>query len=132
MSNDSAPAPEISVVIPVFNGSNTLRAVVASVGEALSGVDYEIVLVDDGSTDDSWATITELAADPVVRGSRMLKNYGQHSAVVAGLAQARGSWVATIDDDGQNNPADIPVLLAAAENNEAGACLHQLRDGGHQ
>ena len=115
MSTDSAPTPEISVVIPVFNGSNTLRAVVASVGEALSGFDYEIVLVDDGSTDDSWATIEELAADPAVRGSRMLKNYGQHSAVVAGLAQARGAWVATIDDDGQNNPADIPVLLAAAE-----------------
>lgn len=109
------PAPEISVVIPVYNGSKTLPDVVASVTAALIDFRCEIILVDDGSTDDSWNTIKELSADPAVRGSRMLKNYGQHSAVVAGLAQARGTWVATIDDDGQNDPADIPVLLAAAE-----------------
>ncbi len=110
---------EISVVIPVYNGAATVPGVVDNVRAALADMTFEVVLVDDGSSDDSWAAITDLARDSEVRGLRMLKNYGQHAAVVAGLEAARGHWVVTIDDDGENHPSDIPILLAAA------------RDGGH-
>jgi glycosyltransferase involved in cell wall biosynthesis len=105
---------EISVVIPVYNGATTVPGVVDSVRAALAQHSFEVVLVDDGSSDDSWVTIRELAARDEVRGLRMLKNYGQHAAVVAGLEAARGAWVVTIDDDGENDPADIPAMLSAA------------------
>jgi glycosyltransferase involved in cell wall biosynthesis len=114
--NQTEPVgPEISVVIPVYNGARTIGDVVDTVHAALSTMDYEVVLVDDGSSDDSWAVIKELSDNTRVSGRRMLKNYGQHAAVVAGLEASRGSWVVTIDDDGQNDPEDIATLIAAAE-----------------
>ena len=105
----------MSVVIPVYNGSRTVRAVVERTRSALSDISHEVILVDDGSSDASWDTIAELAeAFEGVRGLRLLKNYGQHAAVVAGLDAAGGEWVVTIDDDGENDPHAIPLLLAAA------------------
>lgn len=106
--------PTFSIVIPVYNGARTVGDVVERVAQALAGETYEIVLVDDGSADDSWEVITRLSAEGPVRGLRMLKNYGQHAAVVAGLEAARGEWVVTIDDDGENDPAEIPALHRAA------------------
>ncbi len=104
----------ISVVIPVYNGSETIVGVVDSVSSALADMAFEVVLVDDGSRDDSWETICELANREYVRGFQMLKNYGQHAAVVAGLDEARGSWIVTIDDDGENDPTEIPRMIASA------------------
>jgi glycosyltransferase involved in cell wall biosynthesis len=106
---------EVSVVIPVYHGAKTVAAVVERTNAALADVPHELVLVDDGSKDDSWTTIEALAEQyEAVRGLRLLKNYGQHAAVVAGFEAAVGRWVVTIDDDGENDPAAIPSMLDTA------------------
>jgi glycosyltransferase involved in cell wall biosynthesis len=105
-------APAISVVVPVYNGAATLEELVRRVDEALPGRDYELVLVNDGSADDSWERIEALARDRGhVRGLDLMRNYGQHNALLAGIRAARGSTVVTIDDDLQNPPEEIPKLL---------------------
>jgi glycosyltransferase involved in cell wall biosynthesis len=99
----------------VYNSGPTLQMLAARVDEALgrAGVDYELVLVNDGSTDDSWERIRELAGrDPHVRGFDLARNYGQHNALLAGIRAAHGGTVVTIDDDLQNPPEEIPRLLA--------------------
>jgi glycosyltransferase involved in cell wall biosynthesis/ribosomal protein S18 acetylase RimI-like enzyme len=106
----------ISVVVPVFNGAKTLPTLVerchASLVECASS--YEVILVNDGSGDDSWARIEELASrDPAVRGIDLARNYGQHNALLAGIREARCEVVVTLDDDLQNPPHEIPILLAA-------------------
>lgn len=118
MTSPGAVEHDVSVVIPVYNGSATVGAVVDRVAEALSGLRYEVILVDDGSKDQSWKSICDLAERPDVRGLKLLKNYGQHAAVVAGLEAAAGEWVVTIDDDGENDPNAIPALLGAARDGE--------------
>jgi glycosyltransferase involved in cell wall biosynthesis len=106
----------VSVVVPVFNGAATLPELARRVDEALAGSDYELVLVNDGSADRSWETIAGLArANPRVRGLDLMRNYGQHNALLAGIRAARGSVVVTIDDDLQNPPEEIPKLLARLE-----------------
>ncbi len=111
---ESADSPTFSIVIPVYNGARTVGDVVQRVAAALEGETYEVILVDDGSADDSWEVIVGLAAEGPVRGLRMLKNYGQHAAMFAGLDAACGRWVVTIDDDGENDPAEIPGLHRSA------------------
>jgi len=108
--------PSVSVVIPVFNGAATVGEVVARSREALAGraSRVEFVLVNDGSADDSWERIAELAAAGTdVRGIDLSRNYGQHNALLAGIRAARCDLVVTIDDDLQNPPEEIPKLLAA-------------------
>ena len=105
---------EISVVIPVYNGAETVTGVVDSVARALENRTFEILLVDDGSSDRSWDVLCALSDRAYVRSIRLLKNYGQHAAVVAGLSVARGEWIATIDDDGENDPSWIPDLMESA------------------
>src|SRR5262249_41355176 len=79
----------------------------------LAGCEYEVVLVNDGSSDGSWGIVVEQARrDPRVRGIDLARNYGQHNALLAGIRTARGSVVVTIDDDLQNPPEEIPKLLA--------------------
>jgi undecaprenyl-phosphate 4-deoxy-4-formamido-L-arabinose transferase len=105
----------ISVVVPVYNGAATLRELVRRTEETLvrSGQLLEIILVNDGSTDSSWEVICELAgANPRVRGISLMRNYGQHCALLAGIRAARGEITVTIDDDLQNPPEEIPKLLA--------------------
>ena len=103
----------LSVVVPVYNGAGSLRPLVDRVGAVLDGLDYEIVLVNDGSADESWARIEELAAEESrVRGLDLMRNYGQHNALLAGIRAAEGEIVVTIDDDLQNPPEEIPKLLA--------------------
>ncbi len=108
----------VSLVIPVYNEQANLPELVrrcVAVGATLR-CDYELVLVDDGSADDSAQTITEAAErDPHVVGVLLNRNYGQHAAVLAGLAQARGDVVVTLDADLQNPPEEIPNLLAGIE-----------------
>ena len=83
---------------------------------ALDGKPFELILVDDGSTDGTWAAVETLhAADPRVRAVRFKRNFGQHPAMHAGLARARGEIVVTMDGDLQNEPEDIPRLVAAVE-----------------
>jgi glycosyltransferase involved in cell wall biosynthesis len=105
----------VSVVIPVYNSATILPTLVARLKDVLDTLvdDYEIVLVNDCSSDESWARIVALAeAEPAVRGLDLSRNYGQHAATLAGIRAARGEVVVTIDDDLQNPPEEIPRLLA--------------------
>jgi glycosyltransferase involved in cell wall biosynthesis len=101
--------PALSVVVPFFNEEPNLPILQAELGSALAGLDHEIVFIDDGSGDQSAAKIE---AGPDVRVLRFEKNAGQSAALFAGLNAARGSIIVTIDSDLQNDPADIPRLLA--------------------
>ncbi len=115
-----AGAKLLSVVVPVHNESPNIRPLVAAIGAALEGLDYEIVYVDDGSSDDSPAILASLAAElPHFIRVRHRKSCGQSGAVITGVKSARGTYVATLDGDGQNDPADIPAMLEAMRAAEA-------------
>jgi dolichol-phosphate mannosyltransferase len=107
--SDPGKAPIVSVVVPVFNEEASMATLQAELRSALAGHSYEIVFVDDGSTDQSAAKIE---AAPHVRVLQFEKNAGQSAALFAGLSAARGAIIVTIDSDLQNDPADIPCLLA--------------------
>src|SRR5438552_3950127 len=114
--DQTAPAPEISVVVTVFDEAASLEELYRRAAAALDGRDFELIFVDDGSTDGSFETIERLhAADARVRGVRLKRNFGQHPAMHAGLARARGAIVVTMDGDLQNPPEDLPKLVAAVE-----------------
>ncbi len=106
----------ISVVVPVYNSEGTLEELHATAPRRSStalDAEYELVLVNDGSADASWQRIAELAAgDDRVRGLDLMRNYGQHNALLAGIRAARHAIVVTLDDDLQNPPEEIPKLLA--------------------
>lgn len=107
----------ISIVSPVYGCTACLQELCYKVREAFdgSGIDWELVLVDDRGPDDPWPLICELAQlDTRIRGIRLSRNHGQHLAIWAGLAEAKGDWVAVIDCDLQDDPAVIPLLLEAA------------------
>jgi undecaprenyl-phosphate 4-deoxy-4-formamido-L-arabinose transferase len=116
--SEALPAPELSVVVTLYNEAASLeelhRRTVATLEEV--GRPFEIVYVDDGSTDGSFGTLEVLhAADPRVRAVRFKRNFGQHPAMHAGLSRARGEILVTMDGDLQNLPEDIPKLVAAVE-----------------
>ncbi|HTF87535.1 MAG TPA: glycosyltransferase family 2 protein [Planctomycetota bacterium] len=106
---------ELSVVVPVFNEAQNLRPLHAEIAQALErlGRSSEVIYVDDRSTDGSLELLLELRReDPRVRVVRFRRNFGQTAALAAGFEQARGKVVVTLDGDLQNDPADIPALLA--------------------
>ena len=108
----------VSVVIPVYNSEQSLEPLFARIQSVLEGegLEFEVILVDDGSADQSWQVIRSLAANSTkVLGLRMLRNYGQHNALLCGIRQARHAVVVTMDDDLQNPPEEIPGLLARME-----------------
>ena len=106
--------PDLSVVVPVHNERDNIVPLLDEIAAALRGkVDFEIVYVDDASKDDSLAVITAAKARfPELRVLRHLIQSGQSTASRNGIKTARGTWIATLDGDGQNDPADIPKLLA--------------------
>ncbi len=114
----SASHPErLSIVVPGLNEHESLpelhRRLTEVLTSALAGIDYEIVFVDDGSTDPSWQVIEGLAAtDRRVRGVRLRKNFGKAMALLAGFELATGDIVATLDADLQDDPVDLPKFLA--------------------
>ena len=115
---EAPPAPELSVVVTLYNESASLdelhRRTIAALDEL--GRPFELVYVDDGSTDGSFATLEQLhEADPRVRAVRFKRNFGQHPAMHAGLSRARGAIVITLDGDLQNLPEDIPKLVAGID-----------------
>lgn len=113
----------VSVVIPVYRGARTLERVVGELlalaePTAVDGVVYridDIILVHDGAVDDSARVMQHLAFQhPCVRTIWLTRNFGQHAATLAGMAATTAPWVATIDEDGQQDPRDIGLLLAGA------------------
>jgi glycosyltransferase involved in cell wall biosynthesis len=109
--------PTYSVVIPVYNSARIVAIVVERTMAffVAHGWTYEIILINDGSRDASWTVIAELARqhEPVI-ALNLLRNYGQHNAVFAGMHQSRGDYVITIDDDLQNPPEEIIHLVRGA------------------
>jgi glycosyltransferase involved in cell wall biosynthesis len=114
---------DLSVVIPVRNEAGNIAPLVAEIAAALDGVAaYEIVYVDDGSEDSTAAEIRRMqAALPLVRLIRHARSYGQSAAIRSGVKLASGRWIATLDGDGQNDPADIPALWHMAQGFAGGA-----------
>jgi len=112
---------DLSVVIPVHNEEESIGNLINEIVAALSEkYQYEIVVVDDGSTDQTLDTLLEIKQElTVLRVIKHLKNSGQSTAVRTGVQQAKSAWIATLDGDGQNDPADIPSLYNELINNQA-------------
>lgn len=109
---------KISVVSPVYRGEKMVAELVRRNVEALTTItdDYEIILVNDASPDDSWAAIeAECKKNPHVKGLNLSRNFGQHYAITAGLRYVSGDWVIVMDCDLQDRPEDIPALYAKAQ-----------------
>jgi dolichol-phosphate mannosyltransferase len=108
----NAESPAVSVIVPLFNEEENVPLLQGELNAALRGLDYEIIFVDDGSTDQ---TVKRIAFEPRVRLVQFERNAGQSAAMHAGLQIARGAIAVLIDGDLQNDPADIPKLLAGIE-----------------
>ena len=109
------PRPVLSVVVPVRNEGPNIAPLIAEIEAALAGIPHEIVYVDDGSQDTTPQQLAGLqgAAPLVVRRHRA--SCGQSAAILTGVRASSGEWIATLDGDGQNDPADIPALLTQAQ-----------------
>lgn len=112
------PGSSVSVVVPVYNAERSLEELVARLEPVLAATfeRFELILVNDGSADASWTVVTDLSRrSPWVTGIDLMRNYGQHNALLCGIEQATGELVVTMDDDLQHRPEDIPVLVAALD-----------------
>lgn len=109
--------PDVSVVVPVFNERDNIPPLLAEIATALRGrCEFEIIYINDDSDDDSQAVLdAERAHYPELRVLRHLTRSGQSTAIWNGVRAARAPWIATLDGDGQNDPADLPSLLDARE-----------------
>ena len=115
--------PDLSIVVPVFEEAESLPELADRIRHAMdaAGLTFEVWLVDDGSRDGSWEVIDDLhAADPRFAGVRFRRNYGKSAALAAGFKRARGRAVATLDADLQDDPAELPAMVARLD---AGADL---------
>ncbi|MBK8555130.1 MAG: glycosyltransferase family 2 protein [Lewinellaceae bacterium] len=106
--------PYLSVVVCVYNEQENIRPMVEQIDAAMAGMDYEIVYVDDGSTDRTLEELRNLH-HPRMQIVEFRRNYGQSAALAAGIEAARGAWIATMDGDLQNDPSDVPRMLQIAE-----------------
>jgi len=127
LSNRATSQPILSVVVPVHDEAANVAALVGEIAAVLRPrLAFEMVFVDDASRDDTLARLRELQAlHPELRVLRQLSQCGQSTAVHTGIRAARAAWVATLDGDGQNDPADLPALLAARDQAPADIRLFQ-------
>ena len=122
--NEVTISPALSVVVPLYNEEANLPILQEELRVALSGLDYEIIFVDDGSVD---RTAERIETTPNIRLIRFEKNSGQSAAIYAGLTAARGGTVVIIDGDLQNDPADIPKLLAEIARGADLVCGYRIK-----
>ena len=125
MQTTGHDAPLLSVVVPVRNEAANIRPLIDEITQALPHVAHEIVYVDDGSTDGTLAELLAIQRElPTLTIRRHVASCGQSAAIVTGVRVASGVWIATLDGDGQNDPADIPRLLQQAQaDNDASPVL---------
>jgi dolichol-phosphate mannosyltransferase len=121
---DASASPVVSVVVPVFNEEENMSILQSELRTALAEVDHEIIFVDDGSTDRSAEKIERA---PNIRIVRFEKNTGQSAALYAGIKAARGQTIVMIDSDLQNDPADIPRLLAEVDRGADLVCGYRTK-----
>ena len=118
------PRPAVSVIVPLYNEEENVAILQQELTAALKGIEHEIIFIDDGSTD---ATLARLTTTPAVRILHFEKNAGQSAALYAGANAARGKVVVLIDGDLQNDPADIPRLLAEVERGADLVCGYRAK-----
>lgn len=126
--------PFLSVVVPVYNSENTLERLCSRVKGIFDTLNEtgELLLVDDGSRDNSWQKIVALKTQfPFIKGIKLHRNSGQHKALLCGIQNAEGKWISTIDDDLQFAPEDIPVLIRQAQENNADLVYGLIDDRKH-
>ncbi|MFC3283696.1 glycosyltransferase family 2 protein [Litchfieldella rifensis] len=112
-------APLLSVIVPARDEADNLTALLDEIERALGTLDHEVLVVDDGSRDRSWNVLCERAADdPRLMALRHAESAGQSTSIWHAARRARGTWLATLDADGQNDPADISRLLRQAQHND--------------
>src|SRR5688500_5760615 len=117
--------PEVSVVVPMRNESASVSDLYQGLTASLDtfGRPYELLLIDDGSTDDTYERLAAIQRrDPRLRVIRFRRNFGQTAAFAAGFAHARGRFIVTSDGDLQNDPADIPAMVAKLESGDVIVC----------
>ena len=128
-------APTYSVIVPVYNSAKTLQELCARISNSFNSInsDFEIVLINDYSTDNSWHVIRELKEQygATVTAIHLRKNFGQHKALLCGFQFARGEYVITIDDDLQFFPEDIGLLIAKAKASMADLVYGVYQDERH-
>ncbi len=112
-------SPYLSIVVPLYNEEENVPILQAEIEASLEAFDYELIFVDDGSLD---GTVTRVRATPRVRLLRFVRNEGQSAAMLAGIRAARGAVIVLLDGDLQNDPADIPRLLAALDGGAGIVC----------
>jgi polyisoprenyl-phosphate glycosyltransferase len=123
--NDDTPsqiettfALDVSIVVPVYGSSAALPELCNRLDAVMrtTGLDYEVILVDDRGQAEAWSVISTVAArHPHVRGLRLGRNFGQHAATICGISYARGKWIVTMDDDLEHPPESVPALLAVGD-----------------
>jgi polyisoprenyl-phosphate glycosyltransferase len=110
--------PHLSIVSPVYRAEKILPVLVQRITDAVKLItnDFEIILVDDFSPDNSWAVIEELAKEnTTIKAIKLSRNFGQHYAITAGLDHAKGEWIVVMDCDLQDRPEEIPLLYKKAQ-----------------
>jgi undecaprenyl-phosphate 4-deoxy-4-formamido-L-arabinose transferase len=111
---------DVTIVVPVYGGSSALPELCSRVAATMqsAGLSHEVILVDDRGQADAWGVISSIAGGRTdVVGLRLGRNFGQHAATICGIANARGKWIVTMDDDLEHPPEAIPSMLAAGDDN---------------
>jgi undecaprenyl-phosphate 4-deoxy-4-formamido-L-arabinose transferase len=122
---------DISVVVPVFNGEDSIEVLYNGINDAIGGqFSFEYILVHDCGSQKSWEIINDLANKlrGVVRGFRLDKNYGQHKAILFGISESKGKLIITLDDDLQHDPSYIPLMIKKQKQTEADVVYSYYHD----